>query len=174
MFTSETLQVARASVVYGGGFLHDDAFQAVDYFHPAIIPDTEHVVVVSMPSLTELEQAILSRVPEEHSEMPGIFWPAAAAPVGVAVSANAVNRTVNGVWDGLEADEEKEEEDEREREAEEEEERTVEGEALEEIDRPGAEDVGAQDEIGQDFSALDETASAQTLLKIRMQLRKRR
>jgi hypothetical protein len=149
MFTSATLEVATASVLYGGGPLHDDAFQAVDYFRPEISPETEHVVVVSMPSLTELERAIVSRVPEAHSEgfvsMPGIVEEAEA--------------------------------------------HAVEGSALDETNGHQVDELGAADEIGdwghfkaayltafqqQDFSRLDETASAHTLLKIRMQLRKRR
>ncbi|HET6360747.1 MAG TPA: hypothetical protein VFH11_01670 [Gemmatimonadota bacterium] len=160
MFTTEMLEVATASVFYGGGSLDHDDFQAVDHFHPAIIPDTEHVVVVSMPSLTVLEQAILSRVPEEHSELfvsvPGFIARAAAVPDEAAISANVADRPVDEA-------------------------------RVEEIDGPDAEDVEAQDEIGsgdldaalaalqqQDFSGLDETASSDTLLNIRMQLRRRR
>lgn len=132
MFTSATLEVATASVLYGGGPLHDDAFQAVDYFRAEISPETEHLVVVSLPSLTELERAIASRVPEAHSEgfvsMPGIVEEAEAH----AVEESALDETI--------------------------------GHQEEELRAP--------DEIG-DSGTLT-TASAHTLLKIRMQLRKRR
>lgn len=139
MFPSETLHIATASVPYAGGPLRDDAFQAVDYFHPAIALDTEHVVVVSAPSLTELERAILGRVPEEHSEasasMPRMFWPSGAA---------------YEAWDRPEQEEA---------------ERTFDEKAFEEVDASATQHAVAQ---------VDETASARTLLTIRMQFRTRR
>jgi hypothetical protein len=68
MFPSETLQIAAASVPYGGGPLSEIAFQAVDTFRPPIAADTQHVVVISMPSLTELEQAVLRDTPERAAD----------------------------------------------------------------------------------------------------------
>lgn len=132
MFPTATREVATASVLYGGGPLQDDAFQAVDYFRPEISPETEHVVVVSTPALTELERAIVSRVPETHSEgfvsMPGL--------VG------------------------------------EEDAHAVEGSALEEASGLQDAELGAPAELG--VSGNLTTASAHTLLNVRMQLRKRR
>jgi hypothetical protein len=126
MVVSGTLQVARATVPYHGGPLHNDAFEAVTYASQARIPGTACVVLISTPIVTELEQAIHERVSGEHSgallSMPTFSWPAEPLPVETPAPPDTVH---------------------------------------EHVDR-------------EDLSGLDVTASAQTLLRTRMRIRKRR
>jgi hypothetical protein len=155
MFTSESLPVATTSVRYGGGPIYAEEFQAIDYSLPATVSATEHLVVIRVPSLTELEQAVLGLVPEEHSALfdsvPGISGRSAAVPAGAKVPAKVSDRAVAQVVDWVEA----EADDDEER-------------------RPKAEKESATRDISDPVSDLSEAGSAHTLLEIRMQLRKRR
>ena len=155
MFTSESLSVATASVPYGGGPIHEEEFQAIDYTLPATAFATEHLVVIRVPSLTELEQAVLHLVPEEHSALfdyvPGLSWRSAAVPSGAMVAADVPDRVVDQVGEWIEAEAEDDEET-----------------------RPGADEERTAREVRDSVSNLYETGSAHTLLKLRTKLRKRR
>jgi hypothetical protein len=108
MFVTDDVEVASASVLYSGGPLDQGQFRVVD--HPKDDADLAQraIVLVNEPRLTDVEKAIIERVPRESSEVfvssSQVAWPAAAALfVGEALlegaAAAVAERAVDYAWD---------------------------------------------------------------------------